>query len=274
MNKFLKIILLSIFAVFLLSGAASAVPFPTSVADDTWAVAQGGSVNGIPTARDNNDGEPDINDAVNLLIGAPTYDRNFELDPFFIDPDTAFKNAEDSFVALIGRTASNLNTIGFYTDLGTGNVKTPLITDSGFGFTGSGTSGDPFPGAVLNGSLSVGQEFGFYLESNTNTFFSQAGIPANADAFDHMMVFDLTDDLQGFSIWVDFGPSGVLEKELFNPILVVWEDKVGGGDEDYDDMIYLFGRVNPIPEPTTMLFLGSGLLGLVVAGRKKFFKKS
>jgi len=38
------------------------------------------------------------------------------------------------------------------------------------------------------------------------------------------------------------------------------------------DFSYAEG-VTPIPEPTTMLLLGSGLIGLAGYGRKKFFKK-
>ena len=45
----------------------------------------------------------------------------------------------------------------------------------------------------------------------------------------------------------------------------------GGGSRVYD--VYAESTA-PVPEPTTMLLLGSGLIGLVGFGRKKFFKRS
>ena len=38
--------------------------------------------------------------------------------------------------------------------------------------------------------------------------------------------------------------------------------EIGGGPE-----------ASPVPEPTTLVLLGAGLVGLVGVGRKKFFKK-
>jgi len=49
-----------------------------------------------------------------------------------------------------------------------------------------------------------------------------------------------------------------------------WYEKI---DPRFSGIAVLHGNVSVIPEPATMLLLGSGLIGLAGYGRRKFFKK-
>jgi hypothetical protein len=48
----------------------------------------------------------------------------------------------------------------------------------------------------------------------------------------------------------------------------------GGTPYGLSHVDFCYGDTTPVPEPATMLLLGSGLIGLGALGRKKFFKKS
>jgi hypothetical protein len=241
------------------SALAVAGSFPSTVANDVYAVAQGGTVNGTPTANDDNDGVPDIHDAINQLLGT-SYSHNYAVDPLFVEPDEVWTNVT-GVVALIGLSAGNSNTLGVYTDLGVGAVKTAVLGPySGFGFTGDGTIANPYPAAMTG--LSSDTQFGWYLNSSGANYYSESAL--NGNGLDHMMTFDLP-GLEGKSLYIDAG-NGPWQITLNDPYLICWEDLPwsGGylGDEDYDDMMYIID-VARVPLPGAILL---GVIGLSCAG--------
>ncbi len=82
--------------------------------------------------------------------------------------------------------------------------------------------------------------------------------------------------LSGFT--TVFNTVSVPTSIMFNASAYDW---VGDGVAVYSGSDYFgpnsnpvfVGTASPVPEPTTMLLLGSGLIGLAGYGRKKFFKK-
>ena len=168
----------------------------------------------------------------------------------------------------ISLTADNSNSLRVYDVANPGTKVLVLGPNSGFGYLGDGSAGNPFP-AGLN-PLTPGVNFGWSLLSagNNGSLVWDSDPTQNSDSFDHMLTYHLP-TLSGKTVFIKLG-NNVSQYTFHDPFLLTWEDLPinGNSDEDYDDTIFLVDRVHPIPEPMSMMLLASGLFGLGTLRRK------
>jgi hypothetical protein len=138
---------------------------------------------------------------------------------------------------------------------------------------------DPFPAVVIPNTFITGPDVTDYLVSNDNVQnFNPTITPIGP--FDVGVEFGTpgiaTDDIQNTYFRVNH-LGGLITLDSFitqrdpiaNSFFAARLTSVGleGGDREGSSKLV-------VPEPTSMLLLGSGLIGFAVIGRRKFFKKA